>query len=1006
MSKEGVLGILEHRGMREVWNRVRKSSGRLERMRKRILRKVLSIGLVFILIAVVFAGIPVNVSADSQDSVTIIVPDDYSTVQAAINAANAGDTVFVRVGTYYESVIIDKSIILQGENRDTTIIYRKFTDWISPYTIYVYADDVQIKGLSVRTVWYSRWHGIGLIGSSNCVIENNYIFETSIPIYLSYADNNIIRDNICKFNDFYGINIEYSKNNIIENNMCISNLHYNIILLYSSNNIVRYNTCSNSRFGIMLNGASDNLFIGNTISNNVAHPGYGGGVGIAFSFGLCSNNLFYYNNIIDNLNQLSSNVHPNIWDDSAGKGNYWSDYTGLDNGAGGRVANDGVGDTNLPHQGVDWYPLMVPWSLNNPPVADFTYLPEDPTINQEITFDGSSSSDEDGSIEAWYWDFGDGTNSGWVNGPLITHFYSTTGEYNVGLKVKDNDGLINDILIKKINIIYIWTSNDITIKEITNYEHENWLDYYFNLMESAIDFEYIHSEVRVTIKEYQNIENLKIKTITKAQIPTIRYIDLDFESGLDNLGIYSKKDIIYSGLNNNLLEAASHKILRAALGMYVETQPDVFITEVIIEDIYGNNFNIQIEEKKFVTTRDAANFFQPPGSFSYEIICLSPINLEVYDLHNNLLNYEDNVFYSGPNFEPEFLIIAYPTEENYKIIITGTGDGKYTFISWSIKGGDVIEKKEWKNIPIANGEIQIRYIHVSIPLAVVDNLKEIIKSLEEMDFLKSSEKEIDKTIKYLKKAIDEFDKNKTEKAIGKIEKAVKHLMKAQDKGADTQDVIDELIDLVQDIVDKALADAIGMVGENNKHIQKAQKHYDKALDDLEDEKYDKATKEFKKVYKEAMKARGEWVPDPFIDMLEEAIDEVSDLQTEDLSTKALGHLAKAEAELDKALIEADKDEIDKALDKLKKAIKELKKAMEEDEDADTTLIIDSLLENIEDTVYQKIIDAESVAGTDNKDIKMAWKNFNKALTKSEAGDYDKAVGLFKDAVKSGKKAIS
>ncbi|MCK4949581.1 MAG: hypothetical protein KAS60_05815, partial [Thermoplasmata archaeon] len=77
-----------------------------------------------------------------------------------------------------------------------------------------------------------------------------------------------------------------------------------------------------------------------------------------------NNNIIFHNNFIDNTDHLYNYQSTNTWDNGDGEGNYWSDYTGLDDGSGGRTAGDGVGDTDLPHQGVDWFPLMSPWSPN------------------------------------------------------------------------------------------------------------------------------------------------------------------------------------------------------------------------------------------------------------------------------------------------------------------------------------------------------------------------------------------------------------------------------------------------------------------------------------------------------------------------------------------------------------------------------------------------------------------------------------------------------------------
>ena len=142
-------------------------------------------------------------------------------------------------------------------------------------------------------------------------------------------------------------------------------------------------------------------------------------------------------------------------------------------------------------------------------------------------------------------------------------------------------------------------------------------------------------------------------------------------------------------------------------------------------------------------------------------------------------------------------------------------------------------------------------IIVQIPAEVTE---ELIEDIEDLDVPEDAEKEIGKAIKDLNKAIAEFNKDNPEKAIGKIEKAVKNLMKAQKKEAETQDVIDDLGDLVKGFAKSALDDAIEYAGEDDPNVGKAQKHYDKALDNLIKGKYDKAIKDFKNSYKEAMKA--------------------------------------------------------------------------------------------------------------------------------------------------------
>jgi len=49
-------------------------------------------------------------------------PNNYTSIQAAIDNASDGDTIFVYSGTYEEQVIVNKSLIIKGENNTATLI--------------------------------------------------------------------------------------------------------------------------------------------------------------------------------------------------------------------------------------------------------------------------------------------------------------------------------------------------------------------------------------------------------------------------------------------------------------------------------------------------------------------------------------------------------------------------------------------------------------------------------------------------------------------------------------------------------------------------------------------------------------------------------------------------------------------------------------------------------------------------------------------------------------------
>jgi hypothetical protein len=141
--------------------------------------------------------------------------------------------------------------------------------------------------------------------------------------------------------------------------------NFDTAILVEESHTVNISANHFSNNGIAISLESNCSVIGrNIIANNQIgiqiieqeQIGYGGSIQVAWGYW----NLIFLNLLIDNVEQIEDAGINSWYLDYAELGNFWSNYWGSDDGSGGRVAGDFVGDTDLPHEGVDWYPLLDP----------------------------------------------------------------------------------------------------------------------------------------------------------------------------------------------------------------------------------------------------------------------------------------------------------------------------------------------------------------------------------------------------------------------------------------------------------------------------------------------------------------------------------------------------------------------------------------------------------------------------------------------------------------------
>ena len=293
---------------------------------------------------------------------TITVPDNFPTIQAAINAANPGDTVFVKNGTYFENVVVNKTLSLVGESRQKTIVDGR------PPAAHMIAIQITADGVSVNNLTTANDQvGIFVASSNNIISENNIVNSSGLGVYVTYPSNTLERNYVAEC-VYQGIQLAGANfSDVIENTIewCQQGLAMNFSLYSKAiQNIIRNNVNSPGD-GIFLAGSPFNTFTGNTVTANFH------GVGIVGS----NDSSFYSNNFNNTIQVHDYGGSPpydgvptshNTWNSSYPLGgNYWSDYGGTDDQSGPSQTlpgYDGIGDVPYVIGGnnTDYYPLMQP----------------------------------------------------------------------------------------------------------------------------------------------------------------------------------------------------------------------------------------------------------------------------------------------------------------------------------------------------------------------------------------------------------------------------------------------------------------------------------------------------------------------------------------------------------------------------------------------------------------------------------------------------------------------
>ena len=198
----------------------------------------------------------------------IIIPDDYPTIQTGINSASPGDTIYVRWGKYRESVVVNKTVSLLGEDEDSTVIDGGGTGKVVTITV----NNTKISGFTIQMAGFTPGgtdSGVFVQGSNNLITDNNIANNEDLGIWIdsSSSNNTITHNNIT--NNWRGCMLKDTSGNNLSGNDITNHGQYGICVWNSSNNVVSGNNLSGNVHGISLDSSYSNNLTGNSIKDNL-----------------------------------------------------------------------------------------------------------------------------------------------------------------------------------------------------------------------------------------------------------------------------------------------------------------------------------------------------------------------------------------------------------------------------------------------------------------------------------------------------------------------------------------------------------------------------------------------------------------------------------------------------------------------------------------------------------------------------------------------------------------